>query len=149
MLTDKVKVTGNLNIDHYDSNLTKMHTYNIDNLVVTRGKEYMASRMKDTTFGAMSHMSVGSGVTAAAAGDTDLQTMISTRQALTSTTVLSNTITYVGTFAPGVCTGAITEAGIFNNATGGAGYMLARTVFGVINKSSADTIVITWTITIS
>ena len=39
----------------------------IPNLVVTSGKAYVTSRMKDTTKGAMSHMAVGTSNTAAAA----------------------------------------------------------------------------------
>ena len=44
-------------------------------------------------------------------------------------------------------TGAITEAGLFDAASGGD--MLARTVFSVVNKGASDSITITWTITIS
>ena len=44
-------------------------------------------------------------------------------------------------------TGAITEAGIFNASTGGD--MFARTKFAVVNKGAADSMTITWTITVS
>jgi len=66
----------------------------IPNLVVTSGKAYVTSRMKDTTKGAMSHMAVGTSNTAAAASDTTLGSEAG-RVALTSSTVSSNTITYV------------------------------------------------------
>jgi hypothetical protein len=103
--------------------------------------------MKDATATAMTHMAVGSGTSAAAAGDTALGTQISSRVALTSTTVTSNAVAYVAAFGAGVSTGAITEAGIFNAST--AGTMLCRTVFSVVNKAAADTLQITWTITIN
>ena len=95
----------------------------------------------------MTHMAVGTGSTAAAAGNTALETQLGSRVALTSTTVTSNSTAYVATFGAGVGTGALTEAGIFNASTSGT--MLCRTLFAVINKGAADTMTITWTITIS
>jgi len=47
----------------------------------------------------------------------------------------------------GYGTGAVSEAGIFNASS--AGDMLARTVFSTINKAAADTLGITWTITVN
>jgi hypothetical protein len=119
----------------------------VKNLVVNTGLNFMTSRMKDTTLDAMTHMAVGSGTTAAAAGDTALETQISSRVSLTSTTVTANAIEYVAAFGAGVSTGAITEAGIFNAST--AGTMLCRTVFAVVNKGAADTLQITWLVTIN
>ena len=55
-------------------------------------------------------------------------------------------ITYASTFAAGTGTGALVEAGIFNAAS--AGVMLCKTSFDVVNKQTADTIAITWTINI-
>jgi len=103
--------------------------------------------MKDTTQGAMSHMAVGSGTTAAAAGQTDLVSILGSREALDSTTVSTNTITYVSSFEAGEGTGAVTEAGVFNASSGGD--MLCRTVFSVVNKGASDSMSITWTITLT
>ena len=94
----------------------------------------------------MTHMALGTGTNAAAVGDTTLQTEID-RNALTSTTVSTNTVAYGCTWAAGDGTGAITEAGLFDAAS--SGDMLARTVFSVVNKGASDSITITWTITIS
>ena len=118
----------------------------IDNLVVTTGKEYIASRMKDATATAMSHMAIGTGTTAAAAGQTALVTEAN-RQALTSTAVSGGQVTYSSTFGNGQGTGALTEAAILNASSGGT--MLCRTVFSVINKGANDTLAITWTVTVS
>lgn len=115
------------------------------NLIVNTGLNYIASRMKDATAGVMSHIALGSSTTAASPTDTDLGSLISSRIALTSTTVTDNEIVYVGTFGPGVSTGAITEAGIFNASTSGT--MLSHVVFPVINKQANDSLAITWTIT--
>ena len=145
MINDTIKVTGELKITvtKPDGNV---HETVVPNIVVTDGKEYIASRMKDATATAMSHMAIGTGSTAAAAGDAALGTEAG-RVALTSTTVTSNAVAYVATFAAGTGTGAITEAGIFNASSSGT--LLCRTVFSVINKGAADTLGITWTVTVN
>ena len=95
----------------------------------------------------MSHMAVGSSTTAAAAGQTDLVSILGSREALDSATASANTIAYVSSFEAGEGTGAVTEAGIFNAASSGT--MLCRTVFAVVNKGADDTMSITWTITLT
>lgn len=147
MITDKMKAKGRLNIVLKDQNGNVKETREVDNLVVDTGLDYIASRMKDATATAMSHMALGSGTTAAAAGNTDLESILGSREALDSTTVTDNTVTYVSSFEAGDATGAVTEAGIFNASTGGT--MLCRTVFSVVNKGANDTLSITWTITLS
>ena len=145
MINDTIKVTGELKITvtKPDGNV---HETVVPNIVVTDGKEYIASRMKDTSATAMSHMAIGTGSTAAAAGDAALGNEAG-RVALTSTTVTSNAVAYVATFAAGTGTGAITEAGILNASSSGT--LLCRTVFSVINKGAADTLGITWTVTVN
>ena len=118
----------------------------IDNLVVTTGKGYVASRMKDATATAMSHMAVGTGSTAAAAADTTLGGE-SARVALTSTTVSGAVITYVATFAAGTGTAALTEAAVLNASSSGT--MLCRTVFTVVNKGANDAMSVSWAVTAS
>ena len=145
--TDELKVTGSVNVVINDESGKQKENFTIPNLVVDTGLAYIASRMKDATATAMTHMTVGTGSTAAAAGNTALETQLGSRVALTSTTVTSNSIAYVASFGAGVATGALTEAGIFNASTSGT--MLCRTVFAVINKGASDTMTITWTITIS
>lgn len=146
MINSEIKATGRLSVILKDTDGTVKEERSIENLVVTTGLEFIASRMKDATDTAMGYMAVGTGTTAAAAGDTTLGTELD-RNALTSTTVTSNEIAYVASWAAGDGTGAITEAGLFNAASGGD--MLARTVFDVVNKAANDTLSITWTITLS
>ena len=141
MLNDGLKLTGKLTIALNDEIVQE-----VPNLVVTAGKGYVASRMKDTSATAMSHMAIGTGSTAAAAGNTALGSE-SARTALTSTTVSGADIVYVDTFAAGTGTGAITEAAILNASYGGT--MLCRTVFSVVNKGANDAMTITWTVTVS
>lgn len=148
MIIDNMKAKGRLSIVLKDANGNVKDQREVDNLVVTSGLNWIAARMYDTGIpDEMSHMAVGSGTTAAAAGDTDLGSILGSREALDSTTVSTNTVQYVSSFEAGDGTGAITEAGIFNAATSGT--MLCRTVFDVVNKGANDTLSITWTITIS
>lgn len=145
---ETMKATGKVNVALYDKNGNLKQTQTIKNLVVNDGLDYIASRMKDASATAMSHMEVGTGTTAAAAGDSTLETAIAgSRVTLTSTTVTSNAIEYVGDFPAGTGTGAVTEAGVFNALS--AGTLLCRTVFSVVNKGADDTLKITWTVTVS
>lgn len=146
MINDSIKMTGELTITvtNADGDVTQKVT--VPNLVVTTGKNAIASRMKNNDT-VMSHMELGTGTTSAAAGNTAMETVISgSRVALSSTTVTSNAVAYVASFPAGTGTGAVTEAGIFNASSGGT--MLCRTVFSVINKGANDVLGITWTITV-
>jgi hypothetical protein len=98
----------------------------------------------------VSHMALGAGTSAAAASQTDLVSILGSREPLDSTTITGTNlekVQYVATFEPGDATGAVTEAGLFNAAS--AGDMLCRTVFPVVNKAADDQMAITWTITLS
>lgn len=143
---DSSKVTGSVNVVVRGEDGAVKQEFTVPNLVVDSGLAFIASRMKDATATAMSHMAVGTDNTAADAGDTTLGTEIA-RVALTSTTVTDNAVAYVASYPAGTGTGALTEAGIFNDVA--AGTMLCRTVFAVINKGAADSMTVTWTVTIS
>ena len=147
MVEDNVKLTGEVKIVLTGSNGEVKKKAVIPNLVVTTGKNHIASRMKNNDT-VMSHMEVGTGTTSAAAGNTALESAIgSARVALTSSTVNNNAITYVASFPAGTGTGAVTEAGIFNASNRGT--MVCRTVFSAINKGASDVLGITWTVTVS
>ena len=150
MINENLKLSGQLNIVLKDKAGNIKDEREVKNLVVNKGLEYIASRMKDASKSVMSHMGLGSGTTAAAASQTDLVTLLGSREALDSTTISGSNnekVVYVSSFEAGDATGAVTEAGIFNAASGGD--MLCRTVFNVVNKAADDTMSITWTITIS
>jgi hypothetical protein len=160
MFNDSIKLTGELKLTLTNGEGNVTQEVIVPNTVVTAGKNFISNRMKDTVGGGhtvktqMTHMEVGSGgATAVTAADTTLETIITggsgNRTALTTAggAVTANAVAYVCTFAAGYGTGAITEAGIFNASSGGD--MLARTVFSAINKAAADTLGITWTITVN
>ena len=67
MLHDNFKMIGHLTIA-----INEAVVQEVPNLVVTDGKEFVASRMKDATTAAMSHMAIGTGSAAAAAANAAL-----------------------------------------------------------------------------
>ena len=141
MLNDGLKLKGHVSIK-----VNGEVVQEIPNLVVTTGKNYVASRIKDATATAMSHMAIGTSSTAPAAANTTLGAEAG-RVTLTSTTVTNNAIAYVATFGAGTGTGAIVEAGLFNASSGGT--LLCRTTFSTVNKGASDSMTITWTVTVS
>ena len=150
MIQENLKLAGQLSIVVKDKDGNVKDTREVKNLVVNAGLAYITSRMVGATKGVMSHMALGAGTTAAAAGDTDLGSLLGARELLDSSTITganNQQIQYVCGFEAGDATGAVTEAGIFNAASGGD--MLCRTVFAVVNKAADDTMTVTWTITLS
>ena len=143
-VNDGLKLKGKLTISLNDDVVQE-----VDNLVVTAGKEFVASSILKTTSNspaAMTHMAIGSGTNNPAAGDTALQTELG-RVSLASSSASGAVVTYTATFGAGPGTGAVTEAGILNASSSGT--LLCRTEFNVVNKGSADSMTITWTVTVS
>jgi hypothetical protein len=140
MFQDGMKMSGKLTISLNDEVVRE-----IDNLVVTAGKGFVASRMIGTSANVMSHMAVGSGSTAAAANDTALGSELG--RTTTSASVSGAVVTYSSTFAAGTGTGAVSEAAILNASSSGT--MLCRTVFSVVNKGASDSMTVSWTVTVS
>lgn len=150
MVNDKLKLTGKLNLVLKDKDGNVKDKREVKNLVVNTGLAFIASRMAGTSKNVMSHMALGSGTTAASATQTDMISILGSREALDSTTISGTNnekVVYVSSFEAGDATGAVTEAGIFNASSGSD--MLCRTVFSVVNKAADDTVSVTWTITLS
>jgi hypothetical protein len=141
MIKDDLSLKGKLTIAVNGQTVRE-----VPNLVVTAGKEFVASRMAGVSSDEMSHMAIGTSSTSPAAADITLGTEAA-RVTLTSTTVTNANVVYVASFPAGTGTGAIVEAGLFNAASGGD--MLCRTTFAVVNKGANDSITITWTVTVS
>lgn len=145
MFAEQIKVTGQVCITVTDKNGQVKDRREIKNLVVTTGKEFIAARMVGTPT-AMSHMALGSDNTATDVADTALGTELG-RVALATATSTGAVVTYTASFPAGTATGAVVEAGVFNDPT--TGTMLCRTVFAVVNKGADDAMSVTWAITVS
>jgi len=150
MINENLKLSGQLNIVLKDKAGNIKDQRDVKNLVVNTGLAYIASRMTGTAKAVMSHMALGSGTTAASSGQTDLVSVLGSREALDSTSISGSNnekVVYVSSFEAGDGTGAVTEAGLFNASC--SGDMLCRTVFSVVNKAADDTLSVTWTITLA
>ena len=149
-MEDAFRVTGKIHLLLTDEQGRVKDERKINNMVVNLGLAYIASRMMGTAQAVMTHMAVGTGVTAETQTQTALTTEVS-RVALTSSTIINTNVTgdsvqYVCVYLANVgISGALSEAGIFNAAS--AGIMLARKTFAVVNKANADTLTATWVIT--
>lgn len=118
------------------------------NLVVTTGKTFIASRMSSASASVMGWIEVGAGGTSPVVGDTTLVSpVVRLATTVSGGTPSGNSVTYATTLNPGVGTGALQEAGIFNASS--AGTMLARTTFAVINKAAGDALTISWTVSLT
>jgi hypothetical protein len=124
------------------------------NLLVTAGITALLNLLigaGGTAFNnANSYLGVGDSTTAAAIGQTDLQAATNKmRKAMDATypQVASNVVTFRSTFATGDANYSLQEVACFNAAA--AGTMLNRKVQDLGTKTSASTLVLTLTITLS
>lgn len=141
----KIRLSGRIVCRVFDENGKFLREWSHHNLLVTAGLQHIAALLEDATAPTeMSHMAIGSGTTAADAGDTTLETELG-RVALTSRTRTGAQVEYVASFGAGVGTGTVTEAGIFNDAS--TGTLLCRSVFGAKTKAAGETFEFHWTIT--
>lgn len=114
MLKDSIKLTGKLLIQKFNDKKELVYSTEVPNLVVTAGKEFIASRIVDSaTFDPMNYMAIGDDAQTGALSQTTLVNELA-RVTTTSATASGVNVTFTGTFGAGVGTGSIVEAGIFN-----------------------------------
>jgi hypothetical protein len=146
-MNTNIALKGTARLVLRDHNGHIKHDQTVENLITTAGRNAIVNRLPSSPGTAVpTHMAIGTGTNAAAAGDTTLQTELD-RNALTSNTASTNVLTMVGDWAAGDGTGAITEAGVLSAASGGT--LFSRAVFSAINKAAGDTLQITWTYTLT
>ena len=149
MILDSIKVIGSVEITHYDENMVIKDLIHINNLVVQTGKNLIASRLSGNLAQPISHMAVGSSAAITTIDTLSLGQQVGIKVVMDTLggTVIDNEITFATTFVAGVCTGDLREIGLFNSAEG-TGTMLSRTTFPKVSKQSADTLIVSWKITI-
>lgn len=122
----------------------------VKNTVCNGGLDTIADGVADRADTLPTHMAVGTTSGGKTGASTTLEAEVgSSRTALTSTTQGSgangNKVTWLCTFAAGVGTGALKEAGVFNASSGGTMFCYAE--FGTLTKEAADELTVTWTLT--
>lgn len=141
----KLKGTFMAVLKHADGSV---ETRRKDNIILNAGFDFIANAIGATSRpAAMRYTAVGTGTTAAAATQTALVTELSRQAATYAHTASTKVFTFTTTFNAGQATGAITEAGICNAATGGT--FLDRVTFAVINKGADDTLTTNFQFTMS
>jgi len=151
-MNESIELKGQVNVRLFDEygQLKQEHTDH--NLIVTVGKAYLtawlAAASQANKF--MPYIAVGTNATAPLAGNIALGAELTgggNSRALGILSSNNNTWTNMATFLPGNCTGTITEAGLFSASS--VGTMFARQTFTPYIKSASDTLVVSWTVTLS
>lgn len=145
---ENMNLKGHIHITLRGSDGNIKEERDINNVVVTVGKTYLATWLTAATQATsfMSWIGLGSGVTAANASDTNLETPVGARLQGTLSSS-SNIWTNSRTFGAGASTGTISEAGLFSVVSGGT--MFAHQVFTGIPKGASDVLDITWSVTLN
>jgi hypothetical protein len=142
--TESLKLNVNLLMELRDEHGNLKDERHIHNLICTSGKNALLSATVSKALLTFTYIAIGTGATAAAIGDTALQTEVARSPTQTPTNPTAARYQVVYQFPAGVGTGAITEAGLLDAAS--VGNLLAHQVFAVINKAAGDTLSITWQI---
>lgn len=147
MAKDNLKLKGAIHIvlRHADG---KVETRRKDNLILNGGFDFICAAIAGSSRPAiMGFTAVGTGTTSVAATQSGLTNEIKRKAASYAHTPGTKVFTLTTNFAAGEATGAITEAGICNAASGGT--FLDRVTFDVINKAADDTMTTTFQFTLS
>ncbi len=121
------------------------------NLITDAGRAGVAGLINGVITDFFDYIAIGTGATAAAAGDTTLQTEITTGGGARALATLSRvTTTVTNDTAQAVLTFnftssfAVTEAGFLSASS--AGTLLSRQVFSAVNVVNGDSLQVTWKI---
>lgn len=120
-----------------------------DNILVNSGFDFICAQVAGVPVAVMQAIALGTGSATPVASQTTLSSELSRQAATYAHTNGTQTFTLSSTFGPGVATGAITEAGVFNNTAPSSGIMLDRVTFSVINKGTNDTLTAQFQFTLS
>lgn len=126
------------------------------NTVVTAGRRWVLEKIGSFSnqTNSINAIAVGTSTTAPATGDTALGSEITatvgrlTIGTFTTTNLTSNPPSWRGEvlFGTAQATGTLGEAALFNTSAATAGTMLSRVTFSTINKSTSNTLSVSYTI---
>jgi hypothetical protein len=151
MVKESIGLKGMVNLKHYrDGRL--IDERDVSNVIVNGGKTTVARLLlTDISSQDFDHIAIGTSDTTATATDTTLDGPVESRVAgtgsIVTVDVTNDTAQLVASFGGYASAYAVKESGIFNAITSGT--MLCRQTFDVINLGTADTLEVTWKVTIS
>ena len=150
-LADGASLIPNVRVELFDSFGNLKDFREVHNLVTTLGKKMVADQLLAVaTIAKPGWMELGTGSGQTAASSILAAFIATTRTVLDSKTRLNAVITMICTFPAGTpaAPAAITEAGVFNIVTENTTDLILYADFAVVNKLAADSLIITWTLTI-
>ena len=115
MLQSSIKLTGKLVIKKFDATNKLVYETEVKNLVVTSGKQFIASRIVESSADVMGFMAIGDDASSASTIQTTLVNELA-RVAVDSKTASGVNSTFVATYPAGTGTGNIVEASITNTS---------------------------------
>lgn len=152
-LNEDIKATGFLTLEFTNVHTGKKRVAKYKNMVVTFGKNGIAQRLAGQNSGEITYCALGTGTTAPALGDTQMQTELF-RKLISVRSYTNNAATFQTYFGTSEANGTLREAGLFGNGVGrtatdtsGTGQLYCRTAINR-TKTSSDTLTLTWTVTI-
>lgn len=147
-MQDNFKIKGALEIvvKHADGSVEARRK---DNLILQVGFDFIANAIGQASNrpDCMGYTAVGTGNTAVASAQTALVAELARKPAAYAHAAGTKVFTFSTTFNAGEATGAITEAGICNAASGGI--FIDRVTFAVINKAVDDVMTTNFQFTLS
>lgn len=125
----------------------------IENTVVTAGRKWVLQNLassESATSQVISHLAVGTSTTAPATGDTILGSEVSriAINSFTTSNLTSNPPSWraEASWATNQANTTLGEVGLFNTSTANAQTLLAHATFSTIDKTTSNTLAISYTI---
>ena len=143
---DDTRIVDNVELVICDDRGRIRDRVTIHNVVTTAGKAGVADQLIPTpTLAKAGWIAVGTGTPSA----TLLGAEIARVAVAPPTSRAAAVVTYQATFAAGVATGSLTEAGTFDAAAANGPNMWMSATFAAIPKLAGDSLAITWTLTLA
>jgi len=152
-ISETIDMKGRLTIQRRDRSYNMLDEITINNSIVLTGRDLVAKLFIKEKIDPISHIAVGTGSTAVnPEKDEALETPLFRKaiapvdptQNLTTTSDGRKKVTVTAELDFNEANGALTEAGLFNAASGGV--MYNRVVFPAINKTSDFKLTLLWDI---
>ncbi len=150
---DVIRLRGCYEIALLDAENRRVLEYRkVDNVVVTSGRSYVLSRLVSSSpqTDTINAISVGTSTTAPATGDTLLgsEALRISISSFATAGLVANPPSWQAqcTFATNQANTTLGEAGLFNSTSANVQTMLSHVTFATINKTTSNTLAISYTI---
>lgn len=149
-MNDRIVPSGKVLLQFKNVNTGELVEILVPNLVTDAGKASIASRLKGSTDkGLITYCALGTDATAPASANTTLGTELG-RKLISVRSVATNVATFQTFFTTSEVNGVLKEAGLFGDdasASADSGTLFCHTAVNR-TKTSAETLTLTWTVTI-